>query len=107
MKTLEVFDRPLCCSSGVCGPQVDPALVHFAADLDWLKEQGIEVRRYNLAFEPAAFTKHDDVKEALRVGQVGCLPLLRLDGHIVSKGGYPSRDLLAGWCGIETATAAV
>jgi arsenite methyltransferase len=107
MKTLEVFDRPLCCSSGVCGPGVDPALVHFAADLAWLQEQGIEVRRYNLAFEPAAFTKYDDVKEALRVGQVDCLPLVRFDGRIVSKRGYPSRELLAGWTGIEMATPPV
>lgn len=107
MKTLEVFDRPLCCSSGVCGPKVDPALVHFAADLDWLKEQGIEVRRYNLAFEPGAFTKYDDVKESLRVGQMGSLPLVRLDGQIVSKGDYPSRELLAGWTGITMTTTPV
>lgn len=107
MKTLEVFDRPLCCSSGVCGPSVDPALVHFAADLDWLKGQGVDVRRYNLAFEPAAFMRYDDVKEALRVGQMECLPLVRFNGRIVSKGGYPSRELLAGWSGIAVAMAPV
>lgn len=107
MKTLEVFDRPLCCSSGICGPRVDPALVHFAADLAWLKEHGIDVRRYNLAFEPGAFTKYDDVKEALRLGQMGSLPLVRLDSRIVSSGGYPGRDQLAGWCGVEMATTPV
>ena len=104
MKTIEVFDRPLCCSSGVCGPSVDPALVHFAADLDWLKERGIDVRRYNLAFEPAAFTKYDDVKEALRVGQMESLPLVRVNGRIVSTGGYPSRELLAAWTGVAATT---
>jgi hypothetical protein len=101
MPTIEVFDRPLCCSTGICGPSVDPALVHFAADLDWLRSQGLAVHRYNLAFEPGAFTKHDDVKEALRVGQLGCLPLVRIDGRIVSRGRYPAREQLAGWCGIE------
>lgn len=101
MKTIEVFDRPLCCSTGICGPSVDPALVHFAADLAWLKKQGIDVRRYNLAHEPAAFTKYADVKEALRLGQVQCLPLVRIDGQIVSQRIYPSRDQLARWCGIE------
>lgn len=105
MTILEVYDRPLCCSTGICGPSVDPALVHFAADLDWLKGLGVEVHRYNLAFEPAAFTKHPDVKTALQVGQIGCLPLVRIDGNIVCQGCYPNREQLAGWCGVQTEQA--
>jgi hypothetical protein len=35
--TLCVFDPAMCCSTGVCGPSVDPELARFAADLDWLK----------------------------------------------------------------------
>jgi len=27
MKTIEIFDPAMCCSSGVCGPSVDPKLV--------------------------------------------------------------------------------
>ena len=34
MKTLQVFDPALCCSTGVCGVEVDLALVSFAADVD-------------------------------------------------------------------------
>ncbi len=30
MKKLEVFDPALCCSTGVCGTEVDQALVDFA-----------------------------------------------------------------------------
>ena len=37
MSKVQVFDPPMCCSTGVCGPEVDPALVRFAADLEWLK----------------------------------------------------------------------
>lgn len=100
MNTLEIYDCPLCCSTGVCSPSVDPALAHFAADLDWLRGQGVVVHRYNLAFEPAAFTRYDDVKEALRIGQMSCLPLLRMDGRIVSQGRYPNREQLASWLNI-------
>ncbi|MBJ5201371.1 arsenic metallochaperone ArsD family protein, partial [Salmonella enterica subsp. enterica serovar Typhimurium] len=25
MKTIQIFDPALCCSSGVCGPETDPA----------------------------------------------------------------------------------
>lgn len=102
MTILEVFDRPLCCSTGICGPAVDPALVRFAADLDWLKKQGVEVHRFNLAFEPAEFTRHEDVKAALRAEQVECLPLLRVNGEIVTRGAYPDRGELARLCGVAT-----
>ena len=58
MKTfVEVFDPAMCCSTGVCGPDVDPRLVHFAADLDYLKSQGVDVQRHNLAHEPGHFVR--------------------------------------------------
>src|SRR5579883_1397331 len=44
-----VYDPPMCCSTGACGPDVDPVLVRFAADLAWLQEQGVAVQRYNLS----------------------------------------------------------
>ena len=47
--TVRVFDPALCCSTGVCGPSIDSDLARFAADLDWLKQQGVVVERYNLA----------------------------------------------------------
>jgi len=55
MQKIQVFDPPMCCSTGVCGLEVDPALVRFAADLEWLKESGVDVERFNLSQEPAAF----------------------------------------------------
>ena len=64
MTTLQVFDKPMCCSTGICGPQVDPVLPKFASDLAWLKDQGVTVERYNLAQQPQAFVSHADVKEA-------------------------------------------
>ena len=33
MNKVEVFDPPMCCSTGVCGPSVDPALARFSSDL--------------------------------------------------------------------------
>ena len=45
MASVEVFDPAMCCSTGVCGPSVDPALARFAADLEWLAGQGVAVAR--------------------------------------------------------------
>lgn len=100
---IEVFDPPMCCSTGVCGTEVDPVLPRFAADLEWLKTQKIEVIRYNLAQEPGAFVNNEVVKAALHAEGNACLPLIVIDGNIISRGNYPDRATLAGWAGIEVA----
>jgi hypothetical protein len=68
-----VFDPAMCCSTGICGPSVDPQLARFAADLDWLKSQGVTVERFNLSQQPAAFAEDAAVKAALETkGEAGC-----------------------------------
>ena len=61
-QTLQVFDPAMCCSTGVCGPEVDTKLVQFAADLDWLKTQDVIVQRHNLSQNPAAFVENETVQ---------------------------------------------
>lgn len=94
MKAIQVFDKPMCCSTGVCGPQVDPVLPKFAADLQWLRSKGHRVERFNLAQEPAAFMENAAVQRLLSSDGVDCLPLIVVDGEVVSRGQYPSRETL-------------
>lgn len=42
MTKIQVYDPALCCSTGICGVDVDQEKVTFAADVDWLKSQGIK-----------------------------------------------------------------
>lgn len=100
MATVEVFDPPMCCSSGVCGPDPEAQLVHFAADLDWLHTQGVEVRRYNLFQEPLAFAGNAEIKRLLEETDSEGLPAILVDGKLVGHGSYPSRDDLARWAGV-------
>jgi len=51
MKTVQVCDPPMCCSTGICGTNIDPDLVNFAAMLAQLGQRGIPIERYNLAGE--------------------------------------------------------
>jgi hypothetical protein len=99
---IQVFDPPMCCSTGVCGPTVDPKLVRFAADLDWLKRQGVDVERYNLTQQPAAFAGNEVVRSALAKDGDDCLPLTLVDDAVVCKGDYPTRAALAGYAGLES-----
>lgn len=98
---VQIFDPPMCCSTGICGPGVDPALVEFSADLDWLKRQGVEVERYNLSQQTQAFVSNTTVSDALKKDGNECLPLILIDGTIVSQGAYLKRDELAKIAGIE------
>ena len=65
MKKITVYDPAQCCSTGVCGTEVDPKLVQFASDLAGLKKQGVSVERFNLSQQPAAFAANAVVKSAL------------------------------------------
>lgn len=100
MPELHVFDPPMCCSTGVCGPAVDPELSRFSADLEWLKQNGVSVRRFNLAQQPGAFVEHAAVKAALEARGNASLPLVLVDGRIAVQGAYPSRETLAALAGV-------
>ncbi|PAW76451.1 MAG: hypothetical protein B9S32_15190 [Verrucomicrobia bacterium Tous-C9LFEB] len=99
MKKIEVFDPAMCCSTGVCGTDVDPKLVQFASDLSWLQGQGVSVERFNLSQQPAAFAANEKVRATLKEQGTECLPMIVADGEIVMKSVYPTREqltLLAG-----------
>ena len=99
MPKVQIYDKAMCCSTGVCGPQVDPVLPRFAADLAWLQSQGHDVDRFNLAQEPAEFVKNSTVQKLLTDEGVECLPLVIIDDRVVSQGEYPTRENLALWTG--------
>ena len=104
---LEVFDPPMCCSSGVCGPNVDTKLVQFGAALDWLRSQGVQVERYNPTQQYEAFAGNATVVKAVNDHGTSCLPLILLNGEIVSHNNYPSREELAAIVGLDRAATTV
>lgn len=94
MKTIEVYDPALCCSTGVCGPSPDPALAQFAAALESLKGSGCSVTRYNLAQEPLAFARNEAVKAILQGSGDAALPLIFVGGDLCFRGVYPTVEQL-------------
>lgn len=97
---VQVFDPAMCCSTGVCGPKVDPALARFASDLAWLGEQGATVSRFNLGQEPGAFVASPAIRELLQLSGEAALPVVMVDGEVKSSGRYPSRSDLAAWANV-------
>ena len=101
MTTVRVFDPAMCCSTGVCGPSVDPQLPRFAADLAWLKTQGVSVERFSLSRQPSAFAEDAAVRSALETKGAAGLPMIEVNGELKSGGVYPSRAELATWAGVD------
>lgn len=107
MPSIQIFDPALCCSTGVCGVDVDQQLVSFSADVDWAKQQGAQIERFNLAQQPMAFAENAVVKGFLERSGQEALPLILVDGEFALAGRYPNRSELARWAKIEAAAAAV
>jgi hypothetical protein len=96
----------MCCSTGVCGPDIDPKLVQFAADLAWLAARGVEVERFNLAQSPMAFAENELVRAALTEKGEAALPLVLVGGEVVASGEYLDRKALAAWAGLAPESGA-
>jgi hypothetical protein len=106
MTTIRVYEPALCCNTGVCGPETDDALVTFTADLAYLKEQGVDIERRNLANDPAAFAADEIVLAFLKTAGSAGLPLTVVDGVTVRTGTYPSRDDLIAFARVQAPVGA-
>lgn len=97
MKTIQIYDPAMCCSTGICGTDINPDLINFAAMLVQMKNHGIVVERYNLGQQALAFAQNDAVKQLLQQEGVDVLPLMFWDGELVLKGRYPSQEERREW----------
>ena len=93
---IEIYDPAMCCSTGVCGPSVDPELVRIQEALRQIQKQkpDVQVQRYGLSAEPQAFVANTSVAELLKSEGPECLPLVYMDGELVCKGSYPANAQL-------------
>lgn len=104
---LEVFDPPMCCSTGACRPNVDPKLVQFSAALEWVRSQGVHVERFNPSHQYDAFASNATVVRAINDGGLNCLPLILVNGAIASHSMYPAKEELAAMVSLDRDAAAV
>ena len=92
MKTMEIFEPAMCCSTGLCGVSIDPELLRVATNLNNLKAHNVIVNRYNLSSAPAAFVSNSAVNKELHEHGGDNLPLILVDGEIVIKKRYPTNE---------------
>jgi hypothetical protein len=92
--SIAVYDPAMCCSTGVCGPSVDPEVLRVVRDLQWIEGKGATVQRFNLSQEPGAFVENPRVAGLLQAFGDKALPVTLVNGDVLAHGHYPSRDEL-------------
>lgn len=97
MKTMKIYEPAMCCPTGLCGVGVDPELLRISTVLNTLKQNGVEVQRFNLTNAPAEFVKNKAVTEYLQKFGPDKLPVVLVDDFIVIAGRYPSNAEFTSW----------
>ena len=98
---IEIYDPPMCCSSGVCGPSIDPGLVKMNDAVLALKKQGVEVERYNISQQPKVFLANKKIADLLRGNGKKILPITLVNSQVFKTGAYPSYEELCKALDIE------
>jgi hypothetical protein len=95
MTTLTVFRHPPPPVIGVCGVVFDRAFEASEQNLDWLETTGILVERIDPLERPEEAAPFEGVRDSLARDGDRCLPLILVDGVLVSSRVRPTRSQLA------------
>ena len=87
---VEIFDPPMCCPTGLCGPTLDQTLLDLNETILGLQKEGYSVTRYQMASHPQAFLGNPDVMRLVREKEMAALPIVVVRGEIIAEGNYPN-----------------
>lgn len=89
---VELFDPPMCCPTGLCGPTLDQTLLDVSEMTLALQAAGVRVERYQMASNPNAFLHNAEVMRLVREKQMDALPITVVRGKVIRVGAYPTLD---------------
>ncbi|MEW9123338.1 MAG: arsenite efflux transporter metallochaperone ArsD [Thermotaleaceae bacterium] len=87
---INIYEPPMCCSTGVCGPSPDTTLMNLQDDLKRLQKEfpNIEIHRYSMNFNPKDFMQNPVVFQKVKAEKTHALPIITIDGEIVKEKDY-------------------
>jgi hypothetical protein len=86
---VQIFDPPMCCPTGMCGPTIDQTLLDVSEMIVQLQSDGYQVERYQMTTHPAVFVANAEVMKLIREKQLAALPIIVVSGVIIAEGRYP------------------
>jgi hypothetical protein len=95
-RSLLVFEGTMCCDSGVCGVEPDKTLVEFSETMKKLKKDfpEVQIQRANMSHNLDIYRQHLDILGMIKAKGVGILPIVSIDGVVVSQQKYPKYEEL-------------
>lgn len=100
---IEIFEKALCCETGVCGGEVDTELLRITAQVAQLKAAGVDIDRANLSTLPQRFIENTLVAGLLGQHGVEILPVTLVDGVVFKEKAYPTDAELEKLTGVKLA----
>lgn len=88
--TVEIFDPPMCCPTGLCGPTLDETLLDVSEMILSLQAEGVRVQRYQMTSHPQAFLNNAEVYGLVREQQLAALPVTLVNQQVIKVGAYPT-----------------
>ncbi len=90
-RELTIFEGPMCCSTGICGPEPDRELIDINEALKKLAEEykGLKITRASMSFNPQLFLQTKEIRDMVKEKGPEILPITMIDGKIVKKQKYP------------------
>lgn len=86
---VQIFDPPMCCPTGLCGPALDENLLDLNETIMAIEKQGYHVERYQMRSNPQAFLSQPEVMRLINSQQMAALPIVMVRGQVLSSGSYP------------------
>jgi hypothetical protein len=90
---IEIYDPPMCCPGGLCGPVIDRTLLDFNEAIIKVKKEfdgKVSIDRYLLTQQGQKFMQHPDVVSLLKANGTDILPITTVNGEVVKKKDFPS-----------------
>ena len=87
---VEIFDPPMCCPTGLCGPTLDETLLDLNEMILSLQAEGIMIERYQMTSHPQAFLSNPEVMRLVREQQMAALPITIVREKVIKVGEYPT-----------------
>ena len=101
MKKMIIFEPAMCCSTGVCGPSVEPELLRISTVISNLKNNGVLVERVNLTSNPQMFVDNSEINRMLNTNGVEILPVTMVEGQVVKIKAYPTDEECIKYLGVS------
>jgi len=89
-KKLIIYEGMLCCSTGICGPEPNKALIQLTEDVKRLQAEfpDEKIIRASMSFNAQAYLEEPEVLKLVKAKGTDVLPITVLNGKILVKERY-------------------